>query len=171
MPQFVQVFWDGREIGTTTVRHKTLNPVWFKEPAAGKRPKEAGGAMPQAEEKPYFWLESTRSTNACLRVELYDWDAVGSHDFLGGVELDMGGLVELQRLTLRKARANGGSTDQQACRELLQRYATGLMPCVLSNNVPYRAPSKLSCLAIRYHVDRASSTKHNTPSCSSGFSV
>ncbi|CAM9137499.1 unnamed protein product [Scytosiphon promiscuus] len=109
---YAKVFWDGREIGTTAIRHNTLNPAWFAEPAAGERPRAAGGAAPE-EEKPYFWLESTCSTNACFRVELYDWDAVGAHDFLGGVELGMAELVELQRVTLRKARANGGNADQQ----------------------------------------------------------
>lgn len=112
----VQVFWDGREIGTTAVRRKTLNPVWFAEPAIkGKQKKAAADATKPQDEKPYFWLESTNSVNPCLRVEIYDWDAVGSHDFLGGVELDMGELVQLQRLTLLKARANGGNTDQQVC--------------------------------------------------------
>ncbi|CAN0018446.1 unnamed protein product [Ectocarpus sp. 6 AP-2014] len=110
---YAKVFWDGREIGATAVRHKTLNPVWFTEPAPIRQRKATGGAAAQEEDKPYFWLEGTRSTNPRLRVELYDWDAVGSHDFLGGVELDMAELVELQRLTLGKARANGGNTDQQ----------------------------------------------------------
>ncbi|CAN0543621.1 unnamed protein product, partial [Ectocarpus sp. 8 AP-2014] len=87
--------------------------VWFTEPAPIRQRKAAGGAAAREEDKPYFWLEGTRSTNPRLRVELYDWDAVGSHDFLGGVELDMAELVELQRLTLGKARANGGNTDQQ----------------------------------------------------------
>lgn len=105
-----QVFWDGREIGTTVVRRKTLNPVWFAGPT-GKKPPAAA----LQEEKPYFWMESTRSVNPCLRVEVFDWDAVGSHDFLGGIELDVGEIVELQRKTLGKARAAGGNTDDQVC--------------------------------------------------------
>ncbi|CAM9115968.1 unnamed protein product [Ectocarpus sp. 13 AM-2016] len=110
---YAKVFWDGREIGATAVRHKTLNPVWFTKPTPSRQTKGTGGAAVREEDRPYFWLEGTRSTNPRLRVELYDWDAVGSHDFLGGVELDMAELVELQRVTLGKARANGGNTDQQ----------------------------------------------------------
>ena len=107
------MFWDGREVGTTAVCHKTLNPVWFDGPADSKKPKTgASGPLP-AVDKPYFWLESTRSVNPRLRVELYDWDAVGAHDFLGGVELDVRELVELQRSTLGKARAAGGIMDNQ----------------------------------------------------------
>lgn len=102
-----QVFWDGREIGTTVVRRKTLNPVWFAGPTGKKQ------TTPLQEDKPYFWMESTRSVNPCLRVEVFDWDAVGSHDFLGGIELDVGEIVELQRMTLGKARATGGNTDDQ----------------------------------------------------------
>lgn len=106
------MFWDGREIGTTGVCRRTLHPVWFSGPAGSMQPKTASSPAAQ-EDKPYFWLESTCSANPRLRVELYDWDAVSTHDFLGGVELDMAELVELQRATLEKARANGGNTDQQ----------------------------------------------------------
>lgn len=96
---------------------KTLSPVWFVGPAGSKQQKTAvvAGSPIAQEDNPYFWLESTRSANPRLRVELYDWDAVSTHDFLGGVELDMAELVELQRATLGKARANGGNTDQQVC--------------------------------------------------------
>ena len=112
-----QVFWDGREIGTTAVCRKTLSPVWFVGGGGGKKTKTlAGSPVASQEEKPYFWLESTRSANPRLRVELYDWNAVSTHDFLGGIELDMAELVELQRATLGKARANGGNTDQQVCK-------------------------------------------------------
>lgn len=110
------MFWDGREIGTTAVCRKTLNPVWYAGPAGSKQPKAAAASPVAQEDKPYFWLESTCSTNPRLRVELYDWNAVSTHDFLGGVELDMTELLELQRATLRKARANGGNTDQQVCK-------------------------------------------------------
>lgn len=65
-----------------------------------------------SENRPYFWLESSCSLNPRLRVEVYDWDAVGSHDFLGGVELDMDQLIELHRITLGKAKASGNA-DQQ----------------------------------------------------------
>lgn len=120
------MFWDGREIGTTAVCRKTLSPVWFAGPGAGnKQPKNLAGSPVAQEEKPYFWLESTCSANPRLRVELYDWDAVGEHDFLGGVELDMAELVELQRATLGKARANGGNTDQQV-RKAASRAAPGV---------------------------------------------
>lgn len=111
-----QVFWDGREIGTTAVRRKTLNPVWFSGPAGGKPPQTGAAGSPVVQEnKPYFWLESTCSVNPRLRVEMYDWNAVSAHDFLGGVELDVAELVELQRATLGKARVHGGNTDQQVC--------------------------------------------------------
>eukprot|EP00903_Cladosiphon_okamuranus_P010458 g9894.t1 len=76
-------------------------------------PKTVANRLAAQEDKPYFWLESTCSANPRLRVELYDWDAVSTHDFLGGVELDVAELVELQRATLGKARANGGTMDQQ----------------------------------------------------------
>ncbi len=105
------MLWDGREVGTTAVCRKTLNPVWFAGPARSTKPK--GGPPAAEEEKPYFWLESTCSVNPRLRVEVYDWDAVGTHDFLGGVELDVGELVELQRATLKKVRAAGGDKDHQ----------------------------------------------------------
>ncbi|CAM9982491.1 unnamed protein product, partial [Ectocarpus fasciculatus] len=47
---YAKVFWDGREIGTTAVRHKTLNPVWFTEPTPSRRTKATGGAAAQEEE-------------------------------------------------------------------------------------------------------------------------
>lgn len=125
-----QVFWDGREIGTTVVRRKTLNPVWVVEANKGtagyKRSSNGTSNIKQhktaasvaEEDQPYFWLESVSSVNPRLRVELYDWDAVGSHDFLGGVELSLEEIVDLQRITLGKAKMSGGKTDQQVLRGL-----------------------------------------------------
>lgn len=124
------MFWDGRELGQTAVLRKTLAPVWVAHTTTddqrkGKNREEHHTTSSPVEEgssKPYFWLESARSVNPLLRVELYDWDAVGSHDFLGGVELDLDDLVELQRETLRKARARGGDTEHQVH---VRAYATG----------------------------------------------
>lgn len=128
-----KVFWDGREIGTTVVRRKTLNPVWASDtesPATlvgkksvrpknskGGREKEAHVVADEEEHKdePCFWLRSACSSNPRLRVELYDWDALGSHDFLGGVELDAEDVVELQRRTLALARMNSGKEDDKVC--------------------------------------------------------
>lgn len=113
-----QVFWDGREIGTTVVRRKTLNPIWVDEndntcSNTMQHNTRQRKAAAKEEVKPYFWLESACSVNPRLRVEVYDWDAMGSHDFLGGVELDVEELVELQRATLGKARVNGGNRGRQ----------------------------------------------------------
>ena len=110
-PSLAKVFWDGREIGTTAVRRGTLNPVWFSENDA--RAKAAGSGDSGQRERSYFSLESTCSLNPRLRVEVYDWDAVESHDFLGGVELSLCELVKLQRVTLAKVRATGGHAEQQ----------------------------------------------------------
>lgn len=114
-----KVFWDGHEIGETVVRHKTLNPVWFTEDGREHTTVVDNGSRKQTKtEQPNFWLEGSASVNPLLRVEVYDWDAVGSHDFLGGVELDLSDVVELQRNTLAKIRAHGSSSGQQvsSCR-------------------------------------------------------
>lgn len=113
------MFWDGREIGKTSVRRKTLNPVWFAEDDKGNSIVVDNGSRKQTKtEQPYFWLEGSASVNPLLRVEVYDWDVVGSHDFLGGVELDLSEVVKLQRNTLAKIRAHGESSGQQvsSCR-------------------------------------------------------
>lgn len=109
--EFTKVFWDGREIGKTAVRRKTLNPVWFTEDNKESTIVVDTGSLQQTKpEQPYFWLEGAASMNPLLQVEVYDWDAVGSHDFLGGVELDLREVVELQRITLAKIRAHGGTS-------------------------------------------------------------
>lgn len=114
-----QVFWDGREVGTTAICKNSLNPVWFNESAIGTRAQsEKSGNRHQpaddCNDTPYFWLESACSLNPRLRVEVYDWDAVGWHDFLGGVELDMDQMMNLQRTTLAKAKTTS-SSNQQVC--------------------------------------------------------
>ena len=58
-------------------------------------------------------------------MELFDWDAIGAHDFLGGVELDVGEVAELQRATLAKAmRISGGNEGDKvwvgfSCRPIM----------------------------------------------------
>lgn len=113
------MFWDGRQIGSTVVRRKTLNPVWVSEPGKGasstvsRAEKTAAG---EGNKKPSFWLRNVCSSNPRLRVEVFDWDALGSHDFLGGVELDVEEVAELQRATLAKATTgrvmSGGEDDK-----------------------------------------------------------
>lgn len=98
------------------MRRKTLSPVWVGEGADSMKSKVSESNTHQAgvpsKHKPYFRLESSCSLNPRLRVEVYDWDAVGSHDFLGGVELNMDQLIELHRVTLRKAKTSG-NVDRQ----------------------------------------------------------
>lgn len=45
---------------------------------------------------------------------MYDWDAVGWHDFLGGIELDLDQMMNLQRTTLARAKTSS-SPNQQVC--------------------------------------------------------
>lgn len=133
----------------TAIRHKTLSPIWVTlsgKDGRDKRNRRSGkirfnrsnkattftttGARGEKNKhEPYFWLEGTsKSVNPTLRIEVYDWDAVGTHDFLGGVELDIEDVVKLQRATLVKARANGGSVDHQV---YLQRQRR-IRPAVFS---------------------------------------
>ncbi|CAM9490869.1 unnamed protein product, partial [Choristocarpus tenellus] len=87
-----KVFWDGNEIGSTAVIKNTLNPIWVnksdgKEKEIGKSTKRTkmeadfGDDVNESDDRPYFWLEPACSLNPKLRVELYDWKTVGSHDF------------------------------------------------------------------------------------------
>lgn len=82
-------------------------------------------------------MESTHSLNPRLRVELYDWDAVSSHDFLGGIELDVEELVELQRITLGKARANSGNMDEQV-QKSLQEFLVHRLSCCFRDTSFFR---------------------------------
>lgn len=119
------------------MRRKTLNPVWFQADSGthrkdGSTPKSQSQSQDVSRDcgKPYFWLEGTFSVNPRLRVEVYDWDALGSHDFLGGVELGMDEITDLQRTTVRNAKVSG--LVNQQVRYAVWRRAESLQGKVLT---------------------------------------
>lgn len=75
---------------------------------------------------PYFRLEKARSVNPRLWIEVYDWDTIGSDDFLGGVDLDIHDIIDLQRTTLRKANQAGGNHGEQQVGDFRRTENTGV---------------------------------------------
>ncbi|CAM9146787.1 unnamed protein product [Chrysoparadoxa australica] len=103
---YTVVYWDGEEIGRTKVKKNTLDPRWIS--ARSTKPKAKKGKKVETAEdddkEPYFSIPPAKSRCPKLRLEVYDWEAMGSHDFLGGIELSIDDMVELQRKTLKKSK-------------------------------------------------------------------
>ena len=62
------VYWDEERVGQTEVQNDNLNPTWNEEFSVVV-PKEGG----------------------LMKVEIYDYDDAGEHDFLGVISVDVGG--------------------------------------------------------------------------------
>jgi hypothetical protein len=98
---YAVVRWDDTCVGQTAVVKRSLEPNWLRL--------SSGSA-----EEPYFLLPVPVSSNPRLVIEVFDWDAVGAHDFLGGCELSYDEVDALRRGTLAKARSQGRAAVNQA---------------------------------------------------------
>lgn len=81
---YVVGIYSGKKLGYTRVRPKTCNPMWINETFI----------VPTGSH-----LQDPRNTPASqrglFRLEVYDYDLVGSHDFLGHVEIDRSKLLRM----------------------------------------------------------------------------
>ena len=84
---YVVAMFQGKKLGLTRVRPRTLNPRWVNEtfvvPVADNLP--AARNMP-------------RSQKGLFRLEVYDYDWIGANDFLGNVEMSKEKLKALAAL-------------------------------------------------------------------------
>ncbi|CAM9312928.1 unnamed protein product, partial [Phaeothamnion confervicola] len=110
---YAVVTWDGREVGRTAVARSASDPCWYVRHSGGGG--HSGSGSGDGGEMG-FVLDAPGTRNPTLRVEIFDWEAIGPHGFLGGVELTQDQLAALRRETSRKARAvtTGAALDQRS---------------------------------------------------------
>lgn len=83
---YVVGIYSGKKLGYTRVRPKTCNPKWINETFIVP----VGTHLQDPRNTP-------KSQRGLFRLEVYDYDLLGSHDFLGHVEIDR---VKLMRIAL-----------------------------------------------------------------------
>lgn len=83
---YVVGIYSGKKLGYTRVRPKTCNPKWINETFIVP----VGTHLQDPRNTP-------KSQRGLFRLEVYDYDLLGAHDFLGHVEIDR---VKLMRIAL-----------------------------------------------------------------------
>jgi hypothetical protein len=73
---YIVALFQGKQLGVTRVRKRTLNPRWSNE----------SFIVPLADNLPDT-RNMARSQKGLFRLELYDYDTFGSNDFLGNFEI------------------------------------------------------------------------------------
>jgi len=81
---FIVSHFNGVKIGMTRVRPRTLNPIWNAETVV----------VPIDDDLPPS-RNMKKSQKDLLRIELYDFDFISKHDFLGHVEVKREKLIQL----------------------------------------------------------------------------